>query len=197
MPKKASSHKQKDITHPMREFPLNRAFTFFEPGPVLLVVTSINGRHNVMTASWTALLGFTPMIGVALGPWNHSYNTLLETGECVLSIPTADMMEAVVDIGNCSGEDIDKFKQFRLTPLQGQKVAAPLIAESLANVECIVREKPNSNGLHLFILEGVKAWYNPDREEKRTFHAKGDGTFIIDGETVNLRHKMTKWEGCI
>ena len=106
-------------------------------------------------------------------------------------------MEAVVDIGNCSGEDIDKFKQFRLTPLQGQKVAAPLIAESLANVECIVQEKPSSNGLYLFILEGVKAWYNPDREDKRTFHAKGDGTFIIDGETVNLRHRMTKWEGCI
>ena len=41
------------------------------------------------------------------------------------------------------------------------------------------------------------AWSNPDREEKRTFHAKGDGTFIIDGETVDLRHKMTKWEDCI
>jgi len=194
---KKASRKQNDTILPMRDFPLNRAFTLFEPGPVLLVVTSINGRHNVMTASWTMLLGFTPIIGVSLGPWNHSYNTLLETSECVLSIPTADMMEMVVDIGNCSGEDIDKFKQFRLTPMQGQKVAAPLIAESLANVECIVREKPSSNGLYLFILEGVKAWYNPDREEKRTFHAKGDGTFIIDGETVNLRHKMTKWEGCI
>ena len=197
MAKKTSSRKQKDIILPMRDFPLNRAFTFFEPGPVLLVVTSVNGRHNVMTASCTASLGFTPIIGVALGPWNHSYNTLLETGECVLSIPAADMMETVVDIGNCSGEDIDKFKHFHLTPLQGHKVTAPLIAECLANVECIVREKPSSNGLYLFILEGVKAWYNPDREEKRTFHAKGDGTFIIDGEAVNLRHKMTKWEDCI
>jgi len=64
-----------------------------------------------------------------------------------------------------------------LADFSGQKVEAPLIAESLANVECIVREKPSSNGLHLFILEGVKAWHNPDREEKRTFHAKGDGTF--------------------
>ena len=197
MAKRVSSRKPEDTTLPMRNFPLNRAFTFFEPGPVLLVVTSINGRHNVMTASWTTLLGFTPIIGISLGPWNHSYNTLLETGECVLSIPTVDMMEAVVDIGNCSGGDIDKFKYFHLTPLQGQKVATPLVAESLANVECIVREKPGGNGLYLFILEGVKAWHNPDREEKRTFHAKGDGTFIIDGETVNLRHKMTKWEGCI
>ncbi|GHT36497.1 hypothetical protein FACS189427_08220 [Planctomycetales bacterium] len=181
----------------MQEFPLNRAFTFFESGPVLLVVTSLNGKHNVMTVSCHASLGFTPIIGCSLGPWNHSYRTLLQTGECVLSIPTADMMETVVDIGNCSGDSIDKFKKFGLTPAKGKKVTAPLIAESLANVECVVRENPVSGSYYLFIMEGVKAWYNPDREEKRTFHAKGDGTFIIDGETVNLRHKMTKWEDCI
>ena len=181
----------------MRDFPLDRAFTFFEPGPVLLVVTSIGGKPNVMTSSWTTTLGFTPIIGVALGPWNHSYHAMMETGECVLSIPTVDMMETVVDIGNCSGDSVDKFKRFSLTPLKAEKVTAPLIGESLANIECIVREKPTSNGLYLFVLEGVKAWSNPDRNEKRTFHAKGDGTFIIDGETVNLRHKMTKWEGCI
>ncbi|GHT27574.1 hypothetical protein FACS18942_07080 [Planctomycetales bacterium] len=46
----------------MQEFPLNRAFTFFESGPVLLVVTSLNGKHNVMTASCHASLGFTPII---------------------------------------------------------------------------------------------------------------------------------------
>ena len=181
----------------MRVFPLDRAFTFFEPGPTLLVVTSMDGKPNVMTASWTMTLGFTPIIGVALGPWNHSYRAMMETGECVLSIPTADMMEAVVDIGNCSGDSVDKFERFHLTPLKADKITVPLVGECLANVECVVREYPTSNGLHLFILEGIKAWSNPDRAEKRTFHAKGDGTFIIDGETVNLRHRMTKWEDCI
>ena len=194
MPKKLSVRKKDS---PMREFPLDRAFTFFEPGPVLLVVTSMGEKPNVMTSSWTTALGFTPLIGVALGPWNHSYRALMDSGECVLSVPTVDMMEAVVDIGNCSGNSIDKFECFHLTPLKAEKVAAPLIGESLANVECVVREYPSANGLHLFILEGIKAWSNPDRVEKRTFHAKGDGTFIIDGETIDLRHKMTKWENCI
>ncbi|MCL2709554.1 MAG: flavin reductase family protein [Planctomycetaceae bacterium] len=125
-----------------------------------------------MTASWTTTLGFTPIIGIALGPWNHSYHALIETGECVLSIPTVDMMEAVVEIGNCSGVSVDKFKRFHLTPITAEKVAVPLINESLANVECVVREYPTANGLHQFILEGVKAWSNPNRDEKRTFHAK-------------------------
>ncbi len=38
---------------------------------------------------------------------------------------------------------------------------------------------------------------NSDQEEKRIVHAACDSTFVIDGKTVNLRHKMTKWEGCI
>jgi hypothetical protein len=50
---------------------------------------------------------------------------------------------------------------------------------------------------NFFVLEGVSAWQHSAPEDKRTFHAVGDGTFIIDGETRNLRHRMTKWQHCI
>ena len=180
----------------MRSVPLNRAFTFLEEGPVVLVVTAGKGRPNLMTVSWTMLMGFEPTVGIVLGPWNHSHQALMDTGECVLAIPGADLMEAVVDIGNCSGAKVDKFKRFGLTPLPGAKVKVPLVAECLANLECRVAEPP-SGGRHLFVLEGVKAWRNPARAEQRAFHAKGDGTFIIDGEHVDLRHRMTQWQHCI
>ena len=43
MTKKASSHKPKDTANPMRDFSLNRTFTFFEAGLVLRdVATSEN-----------------------------------------------------------------------------------------------------------------------------------------------------------
>ncbi|GHU09722.1 hypothetical protein FACS1894158_19090 [Betaproteobacteria bacterium] len=45
--------------------------------------------------------------------------------------------------------------------------------------------------------EGVVAWRNTERDEQRAFHARGDGHFIIDGETINLRNKMVKWQDCI
>jgi hypothetical protein len=45
----------------------------------------------------------------------------------------------------------------------------------------------------LFVLEAVKAWINDKKKEKRTFHANGDGTFVVDGRTINLKDKMTKW----
>jgi flavin reductase (DIM6/NTAB) family NADH-FMN oxidoreductase RutF len=107
------------------------------------------------------------------------------------------MIDQVVDIGNCSGEDIDKFKAFNLTPRPAQKVKAPLIAECLANIECRVVNDSLVDKYSLFILEGVKAWVDYDRKERRTLHANGDGTFVVDGRTLNLRKKMTKWQSII
>ena len=152
----------------------------------MLVVTTRKGKPNVMTVSWTMCMGFEPTVGVMLGPWNYSYQSLMEARECVLAIPGADLMETVVDIGNCSGESVDKFKRFALTTVPAAKVKPPLISECFANIECRVVESP-SGSRPLFVLEGVKAWRNPARGEQRAFHAKGDGTFIIDGEHVDLR----------
>ena len=73
---------------------------------------------------------------------------------------------------------------------------APLIAECVANVECQVLEGPEQTGRDMFVLRGVRAWHNPANREK-TFHARGDGTFIINGEQMDLRDRMTKWEHCI
>ncbi|MFI1396187.1 flavin reductase [Streptomyces sp. NPDC020681] len=32
-----------------------------------------------------------PLIACTIGPWDYSYQALAETGECVISVPTADM----------------------------------------------------------------------------------------------------------
>jgi hypothetical protein len=49
----------------------------------------------------------------------------------------------------------------------------------------------------MFILEGVKAWSDPKRKERRTFHANGDGTFVVDGRTLDYKMKMVKWENLV
>ncbi|GBR75982.1 flavin reductase [Candidatus Termititenax persephonae] len=132
-----------------------------------------------------------------LGPWDCSYRALLKTRECVLAIPGADLLAKTVAIGNCSGAEVDKFAEYKLTPCLAAKVKAPLIGEALKNLECKLIKKLNINGGELFVLQGVAAWHNPARREQRTFHAKGDGTFFIDGRQVNLRSKMTRWQDCI
>jgi flavin reductase (DIM6/NTAB) family NADH-FMN oxidoreductase RutF len=177
------------------EFPLERAFTFVESGPVLLVATCHKRKRNLMTVSCHASMGFEPTLGLALGPWNHSYTALMETGECVVAVPPADLLDTVIDIGNCSGAEVDKFKNFGLTAQKAARVKAPLVADCLKNLECRVLEYLEDR--HFFILEGVHAWHNPTAPDQRTFHAVGDGTFIIDGETVDRKQRMTKWQDCI
>ncbi|MGA3266478.1 MAG: flavin reductase family protein [Verrucomicrobiota bacterium] len=175
------------------ELPLAKAFRLIEPGPVVLVTTAHHGQPNVMTMSWHMLVDFTPQIACAIGSWDYTYEILRAAKECVLAIPTVDLAGKTVDIGNCSGRDLNKFKQFHLTPMPAEHVGAPLIRECLANLECrVVDTIPKYD---LFIVECVKAWIDLKRKERRTFHANGNGTFVVDGRTLDLKKKMVKWPG--
>ena len=172
----------------MVELPIEKAFMMIEPGPVILVTTKNHEKNNIMTITWHMVVDFTPRIAMTTGAWNYSYEALMSAKECVLAVPTVDIAQKVISIGDCSGAKVNKFKNFGLTPLPAATVKAPLIAECLSCIECRVEdylESPN-----IFILKGTHAWIDPNRKERRTFHANGDGTFVIDGDTINLRSLM-------
>jgi flavin reductase (DIM6/NTAB) family NADH-FMN oxidoreductase RutF len=180
----------------LKDYPLSRVFCLLEPGPVVLLTTAAKGRANVMTMSWTTMIEFEPpLIGCIVSPANFSQKALAATRECVIAIPAVDLAGTVVDIGNCSGAEIDKFETYGLTTLPGQEVAAPLVAECLYNIECRVADASMAKKYCLFVLEGVKAWTNALHKERRTFHANGDGTFVVDGRTLDLKKRMVKWAG--
>ena len=141
-----------------------------------------------MTISWTMVMDFTPVFAITTGPWNYSYAALRKTRECVISIPTVDLLDKVVGVGTCSGADTDKFTKFRLTPVKGKVVKAPLIKECLANIECRVVDIVKKH--NIVVLEGVSAYVDNLRKEKRTVHAVGDGTFIVDGRKLDRRKMM-------
>jgi flavin reductase (DIM6/NTAB) family NADH-FMN oxidoreductase RutF len=172
----------------MRELELSRAFTLIEPGPVVLVTTYDGSKNNVMTISWTMVLDFTSAFAITTGAWNHSFAALRKSKECVIAIPTVDLLDRVVEIGTCSGADIDKFAKFKLTALPGKVVNAPLIGECLANIECTVVDIIRKH--NIVVLEVVAAHLDPARKEKRTIHAVGDGTFIVDGRRLDRSEMM-------
>ncbi|MBK1613610.1 flavin reductase [Rubrivivax gelatinosus] len=172
----------------MNDFPLAKAFTLLEPGPVVLVTTSDGLRHNVMTITWTMVMDFTPRFAITTGPWNHSYAALEKSGECVIAVPTVDLIDTVLAVGTCSGADVDKFEKFALTAVAARHVRAPLIRECLANIECKVVDIVQKH--NIVVLDGLAAYVDDARKEKRTLHAVGDGRFIVDGRTVNKRELM-------
>ena len=172
----------------MRELKLGKAFTLMESGPVVLVTTHDGKKDNIMTISWTMVNDFTPVFAITTGAWNHSFAALRKNRECVIAIPTVDMLDKVVGIGMCSGTDTDKFARFKLTPVQGKVVRAPLIKECLANMECKVIDIIKKH--NIVVLEAVAAYVDTARKEKRTLHAVGNGTFIVDGRRIDRRKMM-------
>ncbi|MGZ3696244.1 MAG: flavin reductase family protein [Bdellovibrionota bacterium] len=172
----------------MKKLSLNRAFTLIEPGPVALITTSDGEKNNIMTISWTMVVDFTPKFAITTGPWNFSYAALKKQRECVIAIPTVDLVDRVVGVGTCSGSETDKFKKFKFTAVKGKHVGAPLIAECVANIECRVVDIVKKHDI--VILEGLAAYFDSSRKEKRTIHAVGDGTFVVDGRKLDRKKKM-------
>lgn len=172
----------------MRRMQISKAFTLLESGPVVFVTTNDGEKDNIMTISWTMVVDFTPLFAMTTGPWNYSYAALRKSRECVISIPTVDMIDQVVGVGTCSGADTDKFTKFGLTPVKGRHVRPPLIKECLANIECRVIEIIKRH--NIVVLEGIAAYFDSSRKEKRTLHAIGDGTFVVDGRKLNRRRMM-------
>ncbi len=172
----------------MRTLPLSKAFTLVESGPVVLVTTHDEQKSNIMTISWNMVMDFTPLFAITTGAWNFSFAAIKKTRECVISIPTIDMLDKVVGIGMCSGRDTDKFAKFKLTPVRASLVKAPLIKECFANIECEVVDiiKP----YNIVVLRGVAAYVDAARHEKRVIHSVGDGTFIADGRKFDRRTMM-------
>lgn len=172
----------------MKKLPLSKAFTLLEPGPVVLVTTHDGKQNNIMTISWTMVMDFTPQFAITTGPWNFSFAALRKTRECVIAIPTVDLLDKVVGVGTCSGAETDKFDRFRLTPVKGRHVKAPLIKECWANIECRVVDIVRKH--NIVVLEGLAACVDTTRKETRTVHAVGDGTFVVDGRKLNRRKMM-------
>ncbi len=173
----------------------SKAYLLLEAGPIVLVTTSHHGRANVMTMGFHMMVQHSPpLIGCCIGPWDHSYTALEATGECVIAIPTVDLARKVVDIGNTSGAQADKFGKFKLTAVPAGEVSAPLIAECLANIECRVADAALVDKYNLFILEAVAIWIDRERKERRTLNHNGDGTFTVDGRVLDLRERMVLWK---
>jgi flavin reductase (DIM6/NTAB) family NADH-FMN oxidoreductase RutF len=175
----------------LRLLPLAKVYQLLEPGPVVLLTTARKGRANVMTMSWHMMVEFEPpLVGCVVSSANHSFAALRATGECVVAIPARKLAAKVVKVGNSSGRELDKFAAFGLTPLPAEQVAAPLVAECFANLECKVVDRRMVNRYNLFILEVLKAWIDPAQKNPKTIHHHGYGKFVVDGPTITLKSKM-------
>lgn len=173
------------------EFPTENIRKFLEPGPIVLVSSCWKDETNIMTMGWHTVMEFTPaLVGCIIAGGNHSFELIRKSGECVINIPTVDMIDLVIDIGNSSGSDVDKFKKFGLTAKNAMHVKAPLIKECYANFECRLVDRQLIRKYNYFIFEVVRAQVATYPKYPRTVHYRGEGTFMVSGTHRNYARRF-------
>jgi flavin reductase (DIM6/NTAB) family NADH-FMN oxidoreductase RutF len=98
-----------------------------------------NGKENACLQSWSTFIGcgtddFICIMPVSKG--GHMYQSLKETGVCVLNFPSSDVYDRCIKtIGNNQFE-ADEITAAGLTAEKAAKVNAPRIKECFLNIEC-------------------------------------------------------------
>ena len=143
------------------------------PLPAVLVSCGDKaGNINVMTAAWTGTIcSDPPIVYVSVRKERYSHHMILETGEYVINLTTEKLAWATDFCGVRSGRDMDKFKEMKLTPVQGELEYAPMVAESPVSIECRVTNVMELGSHDMFMAE-VTAVYVDEQymDEKGTFH---------------------------
>lgn len=167
------------------DFPVDRTREHLEPGPIVLISSAYKGARNIMTLGWHMMLEYQ-VVGCYVWDANHSFDMLRRSKQCVINVPTRELVDKVVRIGNCHGTEGDKFDQFGLTARPASKVDAPLIGECYASFECQLADSSQISKRGLFIWEVVKAHVAPLKNPK-TLHYCGQGLFRLASGSIDRR----------
>jgi flavin reductase (DIM6/NTAB) family NADH-FMN oxidoreductase RutF len=179
--------------------PLRRAYKLINHGPTTLITSTAGDRRNAMTAAWVMAIDFDPAKLVAVIAADTFTRKLVEaSGEFVVNVPTARMLDVVYAAGKISGEDEDKFASLALAPSAASIVGAPLLGGCAAWLECRVIPEPHMQERYdLFVADVVAAWADDAsfvegtwrfaRDEDRTLHHLSGGVFLTSGEIVKAK----------
>ena len=179
--------------------PLRRAYKLINHGPTTLITSAAGGRRNVMAAAWVMAIDFDPAKLVAVIAADTMTRRLVEaSGEFVVNVPTARMLDVVYAVGQVSGDDEDKFAAFALKTSPASIVRAPLLEECAAWLECRVVPEPHMQERYdLFVGDVVAAWADDAtfvdglwrfaRDEERTLHHLSAGAFVTSGDIVRAK----------
>lgn len=176
-----------------RDFPVAQIRRYLEPGPIVLVSSRWRDETNIMTMGWHTVMEFTPsLVGCVIAAGNHSFDLIRQSRECVINLPTTALTDTVVGIGNTTGAEIDKFRQFGLTAEEARDVGAPLIRECHASFECRLHDDALVRKYSFFIFKVVRAHVAASPKHPETLHYTGDGVFMVSGQIISRRSKFRR-----
>ena len=130
--------------------------TLTAPLPPAMVTVGDYENANIITIAWTGILASVPpKTYISVRPSRHSHGMLMERGEFVINLPSAELARTVDFVGIYTGAKMDKFEKCSLTKQKSEKVAPPTIAECPIALECRVCEVVPMGSHDVFIADIV------------------------------------------
>ena len=150
----------------MRKITLPQASRLTSPNPVSLVCTQkADGSTNLATVSWWTYVSFNPdMIAYAMAKTSFSGERVRETGEVILTIPGADLADAVMGCGSITGREIDKAQKFGIQLPQVENSAIQIPVQSRVAIHCRLKEFVEAGDHYLYICQ-VEQVYGDTAQE--------------------------------
>jgi len=109
------------------------------PMPVVLVGTIVKDKPNFMPVAWCSIVnGQPPMISVAIGYKQYTYQGIKENSTFSVNIPSVDMVRETDYCGIVHGSEVDKAKICRFRVFYGETDSAPFIEQCPLNIGCKV-----------------------------------------------------------
>lgn len=150
----------------MNKINLPQAAKLTSPNPVTIVCTQKpDGSTNLATVSWWTYLSFKPnMIAYAMAKTSYSGEMVRDNRKVILTIPGAEMAEAVMGCGSTTGRDTDKAAKFgiELAEVDGSDIKIP--AHSRVAIVCSLKEFHEVGDHYLYICD-VEQVYGNEAEE--------------------------------
>ena len=137
---------------------------FISPAPVMLVGTyDAEGRPNIMTATWGGVsCSQPPCLSVSLRRSTWTCRAVQQKKAFTVSIPAREMAGQADFAGLVSGSQENKFQTLGLTPVPGDHVDAPFVAECPVVLEPLLRHTLEPGSHIQFVGEIMDVKVNRD-----------------------------------
>lgn len=143
-----------------------------------LVTCGSVDRANIIAVSFCMPVSKTPpMIACAIGQNMYSCELIQQTKEFVINVPAQELNHQIYYCGLHSGRDVDKFKETGLTPKPARHIAAPIVGECVAHMECRVEQTAETGDKRLFIATVIDAYADEELEQGRRIVEYAGGDF--------------------
>ncbi len=146
----------------MEQIKLAQASVLTSPNPVSLVCTQKpDGTTNLATVSWWTYLSFNPgMIAYAMAKTSYSGEMVRNNKKVILTIPGAEIADAVMGCGMSTGRDTDKISKLgiEMQKLPDSEIQVPL--HSRVAIQCSLKQFIETGDHYLYICDVSQVYGN-------------------------------------